>query len=174
MKTKIILPLLLAGAGLPVAAAAVSPFVVTAPRSFAHDLALSVSVAPAVHPFKNEDARGNIEARIQDAFTADGFKGGVDVLTADERRELNLPLLEINVIDWQANPSLLADCAFTARLVTPAGVTPLGTFDGSSLLPPAGGVHDARDAALNQAATDAIDNLYHALRRGHLLPDRGA
>jgi hypothetical protein len=145
------------------------PFIVTAPRITPRDLQLTVVAGLDVRPLHYQAAEESLANRFQAEFKAEGFKGNVDVLSATDDPIPTLPLLKINITDWRAKPGELTDCEFSATLVTPAGTTWLGNFEGVSETLSGASTAQTRSHALRAAANNAVDQVYQDLQMRHVL-----
>jgi len=141
------------------------PFVVAAPRITSRDLQLMVVRGREVQPFRDQAADEALANRFQTELKAVGFKGNVDFLSSTDTPIPGLPLLKITLTDWSDIPGERAECDFSATLVTPAGTTPLGDFEG--LASPSRGGHSVD--ALRLSAINAIDSVYRDLQAKHVL-----
>jgi hypothetical protein len=93
------------------------------------------------------------------------------VVPAGEPAVAEIPALQVHLLDWRVTGKGSVDCTFTATLAAADGTEySLGSFDGSSL--PMLGLRNPfnRAEAFDQAATDAIDNLFGNLLARNLLP----
>lgn len=144
------------------------PFIVTAHYITSRDVQLKVTGEPDVRPL-HYPADQALAHRFQAEFKANGFEGNVDFLSATDTPIATLPLLEVNLMDWRATPGELADCEFSATLVTPKGTTALGNFEGISYT--LGGARSAKTRVdtLRDAATHAVDEVYRDLEETHML-----
>jgi hypothetical protein len=144
------------------------PFNVTVPRITSRDLQLKVVANPDVPPLRNS-ADQVLANHFQTEFTAKGFKGNVDFLSATDSPISTLPLLNVVVTDWRATAGKMPEIEFSATLVTSTGTKPLGTFKGVTKLPAGEPETQARTDALRISANIAVDEIYHDLESTHAL-----
>jgi hypothetical protein len=144
------------------------PFIVTAPRITPRDVQLKVTGEREVQPLRNP-ADQVLANRFEAEFKARGFKGHVDFLGANDTPIATLPLLEIKLTDWRANPGQRPDCEFSATLVTAKGTTWLGNFEGVSKTLVGTPTVKAEIDTLRDAATHAVDEVYRDLQAKHVL-----
>jgi hypothetical protein len=140
-----------------------------APRAAANNLQLVVAAPASLHLNGADHVTGVLTHLIETVFQQSGFSGHLIAVPGGEPSQGDIPTLEVYLLDWRITGAGNVDCTFSASLTTANGTTNLGVFDGTSL--PMLGLRDAfnRAEAFDQAATDAIDNLYGDLREKNLL-----
>ena len=124
-----------------------------------------------MHPFLDDNVTNAIADNVLSEFRRDGYRGDFDYdFSAPDRGRNRVPRLEIDLIDWRITPTRAIECTFTASLVTSQGPQDLGIFGGTTFI--TGFVRDsfARADGFDDAARDAIDDLYRTLVEKNLLP----
>jgi hypothetical protein len=141
-----------------------------APRSAAKDLQLVVAAPASLSLMGVDDVPVVLTNLIETVFQQSGFRGHLVVNTGSEPSRPDQPTLQVYLLDWNITGAGNVDCSFTATLATTTGLENLGVFYGTSL--PMFGLRNPfnRAQAFDQAATNAIDNLYGELREKNLLP----
>jgi hypothetical protein len=144
------------------------PFIVTAPRITPVDIQLEVTGQGDLGVFRNSTDQV-LANRFQAEFKANGFKGNVDFLSTSDTPIPTLPLLKVALEDWRVIPGEKPECLFSATLVTRAGTTLLGDYEG--VAEPSSGASTARGQArsLRDAATRAVDEVYQTIQAKHML-----
>jgi hypothetical protein len=139
------------------------------PRTAANTLQLVVAAPASLNLVGADNVAGTLTHLVKSVFQDSGFSGQMNALVGHEAAQADLPTLEIYLLNWRITGAGSVECTFTASLTTAGVEENLGLFEGTSL--PMFGLRDAfnRAAAFDQAATDAIDNLYGDLRSKNLL-----
>jgi hypothetical protein len=140
------------------------------PRSTSSDLQLVVAAPASLNLLRSDNVTGVLTGLVENVFQQSGFRGHLIAVPGHEPAQADIPALEIYLLDWRITGSGNVDCTVSATLTTASGVVNLGVFEGTT--PAMFGLRDSfhRAEAFDQAATDAIDNLYGGLREKNLLP----
>jgi hypothetical protein len=135
-------------------------------------LLVEVDVPPTWRPFLDEDIAEAFAERLQEVFSQRGFQGRVKQIdNADKKQPReNLNILTLFLTEWRVDRAGFVQCTFTASIRTPAGEKNLGIFTATSIQWVAGRNRWALADAFDEAARNALNDLYDQLQRSNLLP----
>jgi hypothetical protein len=120
-----------------------------------------------------DDIAAVVAYRLEAVFHQRGFRGRVRAINDADRRQPreNLYILSLHLFEWRVDRIGYVQCAFNARVRAPAGEKDLGLFTATSIewqmQRSRWGLADAFD----EAARDALRDLYDRMRESNLLPD---
>lgn len=137
-------------------------------------LQVTVNVPVSMNTIRDDDIADAFAYRVATALHEQGFKGRVKYVDSYETPQTEVPLLEINLVEWRVDRTGNVDCTFGASLSGPLGKKNLGLFSGTSLmLWPRHNVF-ARADGFDQAAKSALGDLEKKVSESELVPEPAA
>lgn len=132
-------------------------------------LQIAIVVPASMNMIRDDDVVDSFGQSVRATLHAHGFKGRIKLLDETDATMSGVPLLEVNLTEWQVDPSGNVSCTFGATLRTPAGEKGLGLFTGNALLVWARRNSTQRADSFQDAAHDALDNLADRIEQTGLL-----
>lgn len=157
-------------AGGPLRAARAEPNTPLATNATTNEVQLVVTAPASLGLTRIDNDTGALARLVASVFQRSGFRGHLTFVPSGESARDETPTLEVYLLDWHLTGAGRVDCAFSATLTTANKVEHLGVFDGKT--PRMFGLRNPfnRAEAFDQAATEAIDDLYGALQQKNMLP----
>lgn len=143
---------------------------VNGPVSGPDALQVQVVVPPSWRPLLEDRVADAFVSEIADEFDREGFVGRIGQLYPTDQPVPGTPLLSINLVEWRMDFSGNINCTFTATVQNNGMVRQLGVFSGMSLRWMSGPGRFGLSDSFDQAAQDAIQQLYTALAKSRLVP----
>jgi hypothetical protein len=176
MKSSIILSFLLAAiaALLSPTAAANSPAppapVTRAEPSRPTVLQVTVDMPASMRPLISDEIARAFADRVADALRRQGCKAKIHYVASPDDAKADQPRLAIHLLEWRTDHVGYVNCTFAADLSSPQGKKDLGLFLGTAMMTFAR--HDwlARGEQFDDAAREALGDLYRRIAGTHLLP----
>jgi len=172
MKTSIIAFALVIGAPVVVwAAPGKEPASPAAPAGKTQPIALQVcvTVPPSMRPWREDDLAEAFADRVATALHDQGFVGRIAYVSSFDQPVADRPLLTVNLIEWRMNHVGMVDCTYSARLSASQGQDDLGIFSGTGLMMFSRRDWFGRADQYEDAARDALNNLYKRIAATQLL-----
>lgn len=134
-------------------------------------LQVTVSVPPSINSLRDDDIADAFAYRVATVLHEQGFKGHIQYVDSYDSPKSEVPVLEINLIEWRVDRTGNVDCTFSANLRGPAGQKNLGLFSGTSMM--LWPRHDifARADGFEQAARGALGDLAKKIAETKLVPE---
>src|SRR5690606_19853852 len=107
---------------------------------------------------------------IFDVFRRQGYDGDITEVRRFEEPSPGCCLLTIHLVEWRMNHMGNIDCTFTANLQTDETTRSLGVFTGMAFRWMSGPGRFGLADSFEDAAADAIRQLYDSLARTELVP----
>ena len=133
-------------------------------------LQVQVNVPPSWQPMFEDRFTEAFVSNMVDVFRRQGYKGGIVEVRWFEEPSPGCCLLTINLTEWRMNHVGNIDCLFTANLQTDRATRHLGIFSGMAFRWMSGPGRFGLSDAFEDAAEDAIRQLYSALAKTELVP----
>lgn len=140
------------------------------PPSKPGTLQVQINIPPTWRPMFEDRVTEAFASYISDVFRRQGYKGDVTEVRSHEEPSPGCCLLTINLTEWRMNHIGNIDCTFTANVQTERANRHLGVFSGMSFRWMSGPGRFGLSDAFEDAASDAIRELYEALARTELVP----
>lgn len=133
-------------------------------------LQVQVNVPPSWQPMFEDRITEAFVSNMIDVFRRQGYKGEIAEVRWFEEPSPGCCLLTINLTEWRMNHVGNLDCMFTANLQTDRAIRHLGIFSGMAFRWMSGPGRFGLADAFEDAAEDAIRQLYSALAKTELVP----
>lgn len=160
----------LALAPVAFSAQSASPGQAVPPAVAAPTLEVDVVVPPSWRPMFEDRVTDAFASNVADVFHTRGYRGEIKQVSSLDQPTSIAPRLTINLVEWRMNFSGNIDCTFSATLQVDRTVRHLGAFNGMSFRWMSGPGRFGAADAYNDAATDALRQLYDAVVKTELLP----
>jgi hypothetical protein len=133
-------------------------------------LQVQVNVPPSWRPMFEDRITEAFVSNLSDVFHRQGFQGEIKEVRSFEEPSPGSCLLTINLTEWRVNQIGNIDCTFTANLQTERATRHLGVFSGMSFRWMSGPGRFGLADSFEQAAEDAIRQLYDGLAKTEMVP----
>jgi hypothetical protein len=133
-------------------------------------LEVDVVVPPSWRPMFEDRVTDAFTSNVADVFQNRGFKGQIKQISSLDQPTSAAPRLTINLVEWRMNFTGNIDCTFSATLQVDRTVRHLGAFNGMSFRWMSGPGRFGAADAYNDAAADALRQLYDAVVKTGLVP----
>jgi hypothetical protein len=140
------------------------------PASKPGTLQVQINIPPNWRPMIEDRVSEAFASYIIDVFRRQGYKGDIAEVRSFEEPSPRCCLLMINLTEWRMNHIGNIDCTFTANIQTEKASRHLGVFSGMSFRWMSGPGRFGLADAFEDAAEDAIRQLYDAIARTELVP----
>ena len=140
------------------------------PPSKPGTLQVQINIPPTWRPMFEDRVTEAFASYIFDEFRRQGYKGEITEVRWYDEPSPGCCLLAINLTEWRMNHSGNIDCTFTANVQTERASRHLGVFSGMSFRWMSGPGRFGLSDAFEDAAEDAIRQLYDSLARTELVP----
>lgn len=144
--------------------------IVNGPVSGPNALQVQVIVPPSWRPMFEDRVADAFVGEIADQFERQGFNGRIGQLYQTDQPAPGTPVLTINLVEWRMDITGNINCTFTASVQSNGVSRPLGSFNGMALRWMSGPGRFGLSDAYDQAAQDAIQQLYQSLARTGMVP----
>jgi hypothetical protein len=133
-------------------------------------LQVQVIVPPTWQPMFEDRITEAFVSNLIDVFRRQGYKGEIVEVRWFEEPSAGCCLLTINLTEWRMNHIGNIDCMFTANLQTGRATRHLGIFSGMAFRWMSGPGRFGLSDAFEDAAEDAVRQLYFSLAKTELVP----
>lgn len=127
-------------------------------------------VPPSWRPMLEDRVTDVFTSTVADVFRDRGFQGRIKQVSSLDQPTSVVPRLTINLVEWRMNFTGNIDCTFSATLQVDRAVRHLGAFNGMSFRWMSGPGRFGAYDAYNDAAADALRQLYDAVVKTGLVP----
>lgn len=153
-----------------IAAAAAPADKQPSPPSKPGTLQVQINIPPTWRPMLEDQVTEAFASYIFEVFRREGYKGDMAEVRWYEEPSSGCCLLTINLTEWRMNHIGNIDCTFTANVQTERASRHLGVFSGMSFRWMSGPGRFGLADAFEDAAEDAVRQLYDSLARTELVP----
>lgn len=133
-------------------------------------LQVEVNMPPSWRPMLEDRITDAFVSELADQFDQRGFHGRIGQLYPTDQPAPGSPLLTINLIEWRMGFTGNINCTFAATVRNNGMTRRLGLFNGMSLRWMSGPGRFGLAESYDQAAKDALGQLYDAIARSQLVP----
>jgi hypothetical protein len=133
-------------------------------------LQVNVTIPPTPSATAESRIGDRFVDEMSDVFRDFGFTGKVERLDDLDKPRADMPVLMINLVDWSKDHVGNVNCRFSATLASGATKRALGSFDGMSSGLIAGPGRFGASRAFDDAAKEALRELFEALAKTDLVP----
>ena len=140
------------------------------PPSKPGTLQVQINIPPTWRPLMEDRITEAFASYIFDVFRREGYKGDITEVRWFEEPSPGCCLLTINLVEWRMNHVGNIDCTFTASLQTEETTRSLGVFSGMAFRWMSGPGRFGLADSFEDAAEDAVRQLYDSLARTELVP----
>lgn len=140
------------------------------PPSKPGTLQVQVNVPPSWRPMLEDRITEAFASFVFDVFRRAGYQGELTEVRSFEEPSPGCCLLTINLTEWRMGRTENIECTFTANLQTERTARHLGVFTGMSFRWMSGPGRFGLADAYEEAAQQAIRQLYDAIARTELVP----
>lgn len=133
-------------------------------------LQVEVNLPPSWRPMLEDRVTDAFVSELTDQFDQRGFHGRIGQLYPTDQPAAGTPLLTIDLFEWRMDFTGNINCTFGATVQNNGVTRRLGTFSGMSLRWMSGPGRFGLADSYDQAARDALGQLYDAIARSQLVP----
>lgn len=132
-------------------------------------LQIEVRIPPTWEPMLEDRISERFVDQIREVFQREGFRGQIREVHTGEANP-GQPLLTIFLTQWEVNHIGTITCSFSAGLQSANGMRSLGAYSGTALRWMSGPGRFGLADSLDNAATEAIRQLFNDVAETELVP----